>query len=83
MGLREDSKLRMAESKSKWFALLISAYSEKMRKFDLNPFKRLADISECQDRCPRISVRGSCRSAADSAPARRLREAFWAAGWRW
>ena len=70
---RQDSNLGMAESKSKWFALLISAHSEKMRKFDLNPFKRLGDISECPDRGPRISVRGprpSCRSGVDSAPAR-------------
>ena len=49
MGLREDSKLRMAESKSKWFALFVNAHSEKMLKFDLNPIKRLAEISECRD----------------------------------
>jgi hypothetical protein len=29
-------------------ALLIKGHSEKSRKFDLNPFKRLADISECR-----------------------------------
>ena len=49
MGLREDLKLRMAESKSKWFALFVNAHSEKMLKFDLNPIKRLAEISECRD----------------------------------
>ncbi len=38
--------LGMAESKSKWFALFIKAYSEKSRKFDLHPIKRLAGISE-------------------------------------
>ena len=38
----------MAESKSKWFALFINARSEKSREFDLNPFKSLADISECR-----------------------------------
>src|ERR1700730_13748377 len=43
---REDSNLRMAESKSKWFALIINARSEKSRKFDINPYKRLANISE-------------------------------------
>jgi hypothetical protein len=42
----------MAESKSNWFALTIKARSEKSRKFGLNPFKRLADISEC-GRIPR------------------------------
>jgi hypothetical protein len=45
---REDSNLRMAESKSKWFALIINARSEKSRKFDINPYKRLANISECR-----------------------------------
>jgi hypothetical protein len=39
----------MAESKSRWFALFINAHSEEMRKFDLRPIKRLADISECRD----------------------------------
>jgi hypothetical protein len=46
---REDSNLGMAESKSKWFALFVNAHSEKMLKFDLNPIKRLAVISECRD----------------------------------
>jgi hypothetical protein len=41
----------MAESKSKWFALFIKAHSEKMRKFDLNPIKSLAVISECRHAC--------------------------------
>ena len=45
---RQDSNLGMAESKSKWFALFINARSEKSREFDLNPFKSLADISECR-----------------------------------
>jgi hypothetical protein len=49
---RQDSNLGMAESKSNWFALTIKARSEKSRKFDLNPFKRLADISECPDAFP-------------------------------
>jgi len=43
------TRLGMAESKSTWFALFIKAHSEEMRKFDLNPIKRLADISECRD----------------------------------
>ena len=38
----------MAESKSKWFTLFINACSEKSRKFDVNPHKRLANISECR-----------------------------------
>jgi hypothetical protein len=46
---RQDSNLGMAESKSKWFALFVNAHSEKMLKFDLNPIKRLAEISECRD----------------------------------
>jgi hypothetical protein len=46
---RQDSNLGMAESKSKWFALFVNACSEKTRKYDLNPFKRLADISEYRD----------------------------------
>jgi len=46
----------MAESKSKWFALFINARSEKSQKFDFNPFKRLADISECRD-APRAPSR--------------------------
>jgi hypothetical protein len=45
---RQDSNLGMAESKSKWFALFTNARSEKSREFDLNPFKSLADISECR-----------------------------------
>ena len=49
MGLREDSKLRMAESKSRRFALSINAHSEKSPKFDLNPLKRLGVISECRN----------------------------------
>jgi hypothetical protein len=49
---REDSNLRMAESKSKWFALFVKTHSEKMREFDLDPIKRLADISECWDAHP-------------------------------
>src|SRR6266404_4863310 len=53
---REDSNLRMAESKSKWFALFINAHSEKLRKFDVHPFKRLADISECRDALRAVSV---------------------------
>ena len=46
---RQDLNLGMAESKSKWFALFVNAHSEKMLKFDLNPIKRLAEISECRD----------------------------------
>jgi hypothetical protein len=53
----------MAESKSKWFALFVKAHSEKMREFDLNPIKRLADISKCRD-APRAS-----RCDAASCPA--------------
>ena len=49
---RQDSNLGMAESKSNWFALTIKARSEESRKFDLNPFKRLANISECPDAFP-------------------------------
>lgn len=45
---REDSNLRMAESKSRRFALFVRAYSEKVRRSDLNPIKRLAGISECR-----------------------------------
>jgi len=56
---RRAQNLGMAESKSTWFALSINAHSEKSRRFDLNGYKRLADISECRDRCPRISVRGA------------------------
>ena len=43
-----NSNLGMARSKSKWFALFVNAHSEKMLKFDLNPIKRLAEISECR-----------------------------------
>jgi hypothetical protein len=39
-----------------------------MRKFDLNPFKRLANISEWQDRCPRGAAPPAA-PASDSAPA--------------
>ena len=39
-------------SKSKWFALFINAHSEKSQKFDLNSFRRLADISERRDAPP-------------------------------
>ncbi len=46
----------MAESKSKWFTLFIKAHSEKMRKFDLNPIKRLAVISELPERTSRTSL---------------------------
>jgi hypothetical protein len=44
----QDSNLGMEESKSAWFALCINAYSEKSRRFALNAYKRLADISECR-----------------------------------
>src|SRR5262249_8503351 len=43
---REDSNLRMAESKSTYFACLVNAYSEKFSKIDRLPLKRLALISE-------------------------------------
>ena len=43
----QDSNLGMEESKSTWFALFVKTHSEKSRKFDLNPFKRLTHISEC------------------------------------
>jgi hypothetical protein len=49
---RQNPNLGMAESKSKWFALCINSRSEKLQKFDLNPLKRLADISECRDEGP-------------------------------
>ena len=72
MGLREDSKLRMAESKSKWFALFVNAHSEKMLKFDLNPIKRLGGfgmqgrVAPCCDapRPPKAEVTRSksCRA---------------------
>jgi hypothetical protein len=39
---REDSNLRMAESKSTWFRS-INTHSEKSRRFDFNGYKRLAD----------------------------------------
>jgi hypothetical protein len=58
---RQDSNLGMAESKSKWFALFVNACSEKTRKYDLNPFKRLADISEYRDALG-LSVRGALAS---------------------
>src|SRR5215831_13655151 len=45
----QDSNLGMEESKSTWFALFVKTHSEKSRKFDLNPFKRLTHISECRD----------------------------------
>ena len=42
-----DSNLEMSESKSSWFAWVISAHFEKVRRF--GPFlKRLAVISECR-----------------------------------
>ena len=59
MGLREDPKLRMAESKSRRFALSINAHSEKSRKFNLNPLKRLGAVSECPEWTSRISPRGA------------------------
>ena len=62
MGLREDSKLRMAESKSKWFALFVNAHSEKILKFDLNPIKSLAEISECRDASHLAVTRPALRS---------------------
>ena len=45
--VRIGDRLAGAESKSKWFAF-IKAHSEKMRIFDINPFKMLPDISECR-----------------------------------
>src|SRR5215471_9546197 len=53
---REDSNLRMAESKSSWFPLSVNARSEKSGKFHINPLKRLADISECRNALRVISV---------------------------
>src|SRR6202051_1778516 len=42
-----DSNLEMSESKSSWFAWVISAHFEKVRRF--GPFlKSLAVISECR-----------------------------------
>jgi hypothetical protein len=42
-----DSNLEMSESKSSWFAWVISVHFEKVRRF--GPFlKRLAVISECR-----------------------------------
>jgi hypothetical protein len=43
---REDSNLRMAESKPSSFACCINAYSEKLSKFDRLPVNRLALFSE-------------------------------------
>jgi hypothetical protein len=62
---REDSNLRMAESKSKWFALFVKTHSEKMREFDLNPIKRLADISECRLHVLHLGDAASCPPKAE------------------
>jgi hypothetical protein len=43
-----DSNLRMAESKSSYFACFIKTYSAKFAKFDHLPINRLAQISECR-----------------------------------
>jgi len=44
---REDSNLRMAESKSDYFSIRFNAHSEKISKFDLLLLNRLAADSEC------------------------------------
>jgi hypothetical protein len=44
---REDSNLRMAESKSDKFANVINMHSEKIAKFDPLSTNRLAPDSEC------------------------------------
>jgi|ERR1700683_228577 hypothetical protein len=46
----EDSNLRMAESKSSFFRILINGHSEKSREFGSNSIRGLADISECEAR---------------------------------
>ena len=46
---REDSNLRMAESKSDYFSFDFSAYSEKISKFELLLLNRLALDSECEE----------------------------------
>jgi hypothetical protein len=43
---REDSNLRMAESKSEWFAFEIKAHSEKSPKFESISINKLVHISE-------------------------------------
>src|SRR5262249_33268252 len=50
----------------------ISPQSGKSRRFDFNGYKRLADISECRDGCPRISVRGAPPSWRSGAGFRQL-----------
>ena len=57
----------MAESKSKWFALFVNAHSEKMLKFDLNPIKRLAEISERRDASHLTVTRPALRKQATSS----------------
>ena len=48
---REDSNLRMAESKSDNFSFEVKAHSEKHAKIQLLSINRLSDDSEC-DRLP-------------------------------
>jgi hypothetical protein len=47
---REDSNLRMAESKSDQFSFCFKAHSEKSRKFNPLSVNRLAGASECKDK---------------------------------
>jgi hypothetical protein len=61
---REDSNLRMAESKSAYFPRFVNTYSEKSSKFDRLPVNRLASCSEWGGRCstPPYSRRGRAKA---------------------
>jgi hypothetical protein len=54
---REESNLRMAESKSDYFSCKINAHSEKIAKFDPLYTNRLAAHSECWRPPPRRNLR--------------------------
>ena len=45
---REESNLRMAESKSEQFSFLIKGHSEKIAIFSPNSINRLGRVSECR-----------------------------------
>src|SRR5277367_4690545 len=82
---REESNLRMAESKSGQFSFLINRHSEKTAKFSPNSINRLGRVSECRRECaepalPHYDSRGllgtltaqsSNRSTAPVVPRRR------------
>jgi hypothetical protein len=61
---REESNLRMTESKSDQFSFEINAHSEKIAKFDPLSTNRLAAHSECR--------RGRKRSPLDGQPIQRM-----------